>query len=168
MRKHFLLSSILIGFTLSGYSQELCTTKSVQHYTTKKYDCAVFPADFDGTTRDNLFTPSFDQVSMAEKAMHKKLKGTPNLHPILVKYVSKHLKDYKRQYFGYVDHRGHHILYINCFTSDAGDYTEDMTGDWLSQKVNSNRVGANCWQTRFDLDEGQFVRVDFLDAGSGI
>ncbi len=165
MRKHS-LSILLLGFTLSGYGQEVCTTaKSTQHYTTTKYDCVIFPADFDGTTNNNVFTPSFDQVNMAEKAMDKQLKGLPNQYPVLVKYVVKHLKDYKRQYFGYVDQKGHHILYINCFMSDAG---EDNTGKWLTQKVEATRVGANCWQTIFDLDEGRFVRVDFLDAGSGI
>ena len=162
MRKH-LLSIILIGAALNGYCQTetASTTKSGQHYTTTKFDCVIFPADFDGTTNDKVFTPSTDQVNIAENAMGKQLKDAPNLHPTEMKFVLKHLADYKRQYFGYIDHKNHHILYINCFMSEDGDDAEDNAASWMTEEVKSSHGGAYYWQATFDLDEGQFVKVNF-------
>ncbi len=166
MRKH-LFSIILIGLSLQGFSQEEAkATKSGQHYTTNKFDCVIFPADFDGTTNDKVFTPSTDQVNIAEKAMETQLKDAPILHPVELKFARKHLTEYKRQYFGYIYHKNHHILYINCFMSDDGDNTDENTTNWLTQEVKTGKTGAYYWQATFDLDEGMFTKVNF--AGSGI
>ncbi len=164
MRKH-LLSIILIGLSLEGFSQveTAKATKSGQHYTTTKFDCVIFPADFDGTTNDKVFTPTTDQVNIAENAMGKQLKDAPNLHPTEMKFVLKHLADYKRQYFGYIDHKNHHILYINCFMSDE-DNSDDNTTTWLSEEIKSAHGGAYYWQATFDLDANMFIKVNFSDA----
>ncbi len=127
MRKR-LLSIILFGIALRGYSQteEANAKKSTRHYTTAKFDCVIFPADYDGTPNNKVFTPTIDQVNLAEKAMTKQLKDAPTRHPSEMKFVVKHLADYKRQYFGYIDHKGHHILYINCFMSQDGEDGKTM------------------------------------------
>ena len=162
MRKH-LLSIILLGAALRGYSQTETAkaTKKAEHYTTAKFDCVIFPADFDGKTNNNVFTPTTQQVNIAEQAMTKKLKDVPNLHPHEMRYVLMHLADYKRQYFGYIDHKNHHILYINCFMSDEGEDVEGNAANWLTEEVKAAHGSAFYWQATFDLDEGQFIKVNF-------
>ena len=169
MKKLLFFSFLLTGFSFQILSQAQYAVApigkgEVQHYVTNKFDCAIFPSDYEGSTTDNVYTPTFEQVKTAEKAMEKNLKNAPTMHPRELKYVCKHLSEYKRQYFGYTDRKNHHLLYINCFSSENNSSVDDGTANWLSEKIKPGKSAADYWQALYDVDEGQFIKITFTDS----
>jgi hypothetical protein len=69
--------------------------------------------DLDSTKR---WTPSGDDIKLAEKILKEQIKDTNKNRPNQMNscpIVHKHLNDYFRQYVGLVNDKGHKVIYIN-------------------------------------------------------
>jgi hypothetical protein len=139
------LPTLLLGQTTISTD----TTIIVDHYKTRKFDCAIFPYNYKKNYTEHSFTPTRQDVDKAEEALRKQLKKL-NIRQIRERapLIHKNLKKYKRQYFGYIDKEGHKILLINCFWADSDkDY-------WLTERVKVFDGGSYYWRVKFDLTTG--------------
>lgn len=64
----------------------------------------------------NRFTPTMKQINDAEEILIKNIRSANN--PMYNQgngcpIIHKNLKNYRRQYFGYIDNEGNKILYVN-------------------------------------------------------
>jgi hypothetical protein len=108
---------LLILTSLYCFGQTGPIFKEVDHYKSHKFDVAIFPASYIDLIPGKRFTPTRQEIDLAEsillidlKTLNKDLfnqSSTPVIH--------KKLNKYKRQYFGYIDNNGDSILLINCF-----------------------------------------------------
>ena len=128
-------------------------------YKTDKFEAAIFP----GTSKDlfpgpSRFTPTQDDVNAAEAALSRQLaelnadKQNQGMTPV----IDKHLKKYKRQYFGYVDMNGRKILFINMFWKRDKDNMEL----WLQEKVSELGGGSYFWNVKYNLETGELFDLD--------
>ena len=97
--KNYITTFICLIF-LSCYSQE------AEQFITSEFEVAIFPAEYDDILiPTNRFTPTYEQIIIAEKALQEQLEKVnfqlinQNDSPL----IHKNLKRYCRQYFGYID-----------------------------------------------------------------
>jgi len=144
--KKFLLSFAFILTSAVLFAQMKDST-SAWHYKTETYDCAIFPM---GYIADNVigkrFTPGFPDIDKAEHALLEQMllqrdttKKLPDMY--------RHIKKYKRQYFGYTNKDGHKILLINMFWDD-----DKYIKNWLKQMIMVQGGGSSYWNVKYDLD----------------
>jgi hypothetical protein len=121
-----------------------------EHITTPVYDGAIFPARFGRIFSASSFTPAKEDVEKAEASIARDLKKLNKalVHQSSTPIIHKNLDMYQRQYLGYVDENGDHIIYINCFW--MGDYD----GTWLNKIIRHYDGGSFYWQVRYNLDKG--------------
>ncbi|MGP8214735.1 MAG: hypothetical protein ACLQQ4_04145 [Bacteroidia bacterium] len=145
--KKILLSLVLITTSVALFAQIKDST-AAWHYKTDNYDCAIFPmgyvADFLQTNK--RFTPGFSDIDKAEHALAEQLLQQRDTTKRLSE-IYRHLKKYKRQYFGYTANNGHKVLYINLFWDD-----DQYVKDWLKQMIMVQGGGSSYWNIKFDLD----------------
>jgi len=93
--------TIILLTTFNSFGQADTIFKKADHYKTKKFDVAIFPANYFGLIPGKRFTPTKQEIDKAEITLQNSLKiinkqlvnqsSTPIIH--------KNLKKYKRQYF---------------------------------------------------------------------
>ncbi len=146
---------IWIFLSVMTYAQEAGGPVVTDHYTTKTFDCAIFPSGHTGITKKKRFTPTRNNVDKAEKRLATHLKiincemvnqDNTTCNPI----IHIHLINYKRQYFGYIAENGDRILLINCFWGN-----EDDLNDWLQQPVWVLDGGSHYWNIKFNLETSE-------------
>ncbi len=142
-----LLALYFIIASVTLYAQIKDST-AAWHYKTDNYDCAIFPMAYTSEMAQptKRFTPGFPDIDKAEHAMAEQLllqrdtsKRLPDIY--------RHLKKYKRQYFGYTGKDGHKTLYINLFWDDS-----KYIRNWLKQMVMVQGGGANYLCVKYDID----------------
>jgi len=112
-----------------------------------KIESVIFSKDADcflcnlGVSR---FTPTIKEINEAEEILKKNIKsandpmynqgdGCPIIH--------KNLKNYRRQYYGYIDNMGHKILYVNFLWARHSvldrlkGYHMDDSESWKNDRV---------------------------------
>jgi len=152
-----ILTSILLTvFTCFGQTET--PFKKADHYKTKKFDIAIFPANYLDLIPGQRFTPTRQEIDKAEtelltnlKTLNKQLvnqSSTPIIH--------KKLHKYKRQYFGYIDKDGNRILLINCFWSKD----KHFDGRWLTERIMVFDGGSYYWNVKFNLDKNEMFDLD--------
>jgi hypothetical protein len=144
------LSFILVSI-FDSFGQIDSTENIVDHYKTKRFDAAIFPKGHQDFISGNRFTPSREEIELAELALENELEklnkrlenqsSTPIIH--------KNLSKYRRQYFGYIDENGHRILLINCFWSAR----KGISDGWLEGRIMVLDGGSYFWNIKYDLDE---------------
>ncbi len=147
--KKALLSAAFLFISLAIFAQAKDSTDA-WHYKTDNYDCAIFPMAYvDYLHTGKTFTPGFGDIDKAEHAMLEQLllqrdttKRLPDIY--------RHLKKYKRQYFGFTNKDGHKILLINLFWDDKSYNTK-----WLSQMVVVDGGGSSYWKIEYDLTDNK-------------
>jgi hypothetical protein len=68
--------------------------------------------------------------------------------------IDKNLKNYKRQYFGYIDSKSHKILFINCFWKKEKEVT------WLTEMINVLGGGSYFWTVKFNLNTQELFDLE--------
>lgn len=122
-----------------------------KHYQTKDFDVAIFPKEYKLIGFEKRFTPTKEEVFLAEEALHNQLKKINKnlLNQSHSPVIHKNLKKYKRQYFGVYDENGNKILLINCF------WEERPNEYWLQSEVQVEDGGSYYWQIKFSVEENQ-------------
>jgi len=144
--KKFLLTTILSA-ALTGAFAQIDSTAPF-HYSTDDYDCAIFPASYTDFVESTgkRFTPGFTDIKKAEHTLAEQLLQQKDTTKRLAE-INRHLKKYKRQYFGYIGKDGHKMLYINLFWDD-----KSYVKDWLKDIIRVDGGGSSYWHIRYDLD----------------
>lgn len=150
--------TVILLATFNSFGQADTIFIKADHYKTKKFDVAIFPATYFGLIPGKRFTPTQQEINKAEIALQNSLKiinkqlvnqsSTPVIH--------KNLKKYKRQYFGYIDKNGDRILLINCFWS-RNKY--DSEG-WLTDQRMVLDGGSYYWNVKFNLEKNELFDLD--------
>ncbi|HTA82262.1 MAG TPA: hypothetical protein VK783_05000 [Bacteroidia bacterium] len=144
MKKNLLL--VVILFISFGAFAQMKDSSEAWHYSTKDYDCAIFPKANTDLTTGNRFTPGFPDIDKAEHALVEQLLIQRDTTKRLAD-INRHLKKYKRQYFGYTGKDGHKVLYINLFWDDKA-----YIKNWLKQMIMVQGGSTSYWNIKYDLD----------------
>ena len=140
-----LLTALVCLISFISFSQE------AEHFKTSDFDVAIFPAEYKDWLPENRFTPTQEQVTIAEGVLKSKLE---KLNYLLTNQssspvVHKNLNKYLRQYFGYINEKGEHILLINCFWKNADQSAKKY---WLKERINILDGGSFYWNVKYNLD----------------
>ncbi|MGI4875770.1 MAG: hypothetical protein ACRYFX_31825 [Janthinobacterium lividum] len=146
-----------------------------------KADCALFPAAatipssdvFESDYKPGMerFAPTAEQVTQAEAALpavqfdrvSARPEPTDNYddYPVIIK---KHLADYQRQYYGFIDKHKHPCLFINFFIEKH----DDVPGQppyWLNHAVRLQDGGWEYWSIYYDLNAHKFFHFEHSQEG---
>jgi len=123
MGKRNYILAICLFFGITGYSQDIKLIKVDSLYS----ECGVvFPASFDLSIElensKTRFTPSIEQITLAEQILLKEFKSLdhsnsnfPNGYQI--QDARKYFDKFIRQYIGYEDHRGNKNILIHLLNN---------------------------------------------------
>jgi hypothetical protein len=153
--RHLTTIIVLILWTLANcFGQTETNVVTVDHYKTKKFDVAIFPANYIDIIPGKRFTPTRQEVEKAEISLRENLKRLN--HPLVNQtpntIIHEKLDKYKRQYFGYVDDSGQKILLINCLWEH---HQNQMSQGWLTERIYVLDGGSYYWQVKFNLDKNE-------------
>lgn len=106
--------------------------------------------DFTIESQDGRYTPSNTDIVEAERLLQKKIDYVNREHinqegqcPI----IDEHMRMYKRQYVGFTDVTGSHIIWIN------GIWDDNVTKERLADDIILTRGGCGrYWHVRVNLD----------------
>ncbi|MBK7138921.1 MAG: hypothetical protein IPH74_07800 [Bacteroidetes bacterium] len=157
MRRALTTLTVILLIILDNLGQVGTTFKMVDHYKTKKFDTAIFPANYLDNIPGQRFTPSRKEIEKAEIGLKNNLKAlnNPIVNQSSTPIIHKKLNKYKRQYFGYIDKNGDRILLINCFWSKDKDYS-DL---WLMERIMVFDGGSYYWNVKFNLDKNELFEL---------
>lgn len=140
--KSILSFIFLVNCFYFGNSQTIA-----EHYQTKDFDVAIFPEEYQLHGFEKRFTPTKDEILLAETALQNQLKkinkNLPNQSHSPV--IHKNLNKYRRQYFGILGENDERILYINSFWDDELSF-------WLDNEVSVDDGGSYYWQIKYSID----------------
>lgn len=154
---------LFVILTLAISQFVVCQIKIVD---TKNYTGAIFPNTYDLPYSENpplekRFTPTTDQIHELETKLKSQIKklnsGThydgPNIH--------KRLRNYVRQYIGYINDKGEKIIYISARWDGYSlwDWIRGYskpTDDWKEDWIITFDGGSRYWQVKYNLSTKQF------------
>lgn len=142
-----IIFSVLISS--AGKSQTVA-----EHYQTQDFDVAVFPKEYEIYGFEKRFTPTKEEILLAEKAIQTQLKEINKrlVHQTSSPVIHKNLKKYKRQYFGIFGENGERILFINAFWSNHSEH-------WLDGIIQVLDGGSYYWQIEFNISENKLENL---------
>lgn len=141
--------SVLVFITAFG-RQNLDIVQT-DHYKTKHFDCVIFPENYVTLIGGTRFTPTREQVNLAEQIIREGLKEFN--YPLINQgdkhnpIIHKKLKKYRRQYFGFKDELGNRILLINFFWNQKHQF-----GYWENERVMVLDGGSHYWSIKINLE----------------
>ncbi len=156
---------ILIFWTITFcLAQTETSFVTVDHYKTKKFDVAIFPANYIDLISGQRFTPTREDVEKAEVSLRLNLEklNQPLVNQTPKTIIHKRLNKYKRQYFGYVDSSGQRILLINCFWERRQN---QFSINWLTERINVLDGGSYYWQVKFNIDKDELFDLQINGHG---
>lgn len=139
---------------------------AVEHYTTKLFDCAIFPETSPAEIEGKRFSPTHDDVDKAEKALMEDLKsikaskGAKDAQNEIVTNLPK----YKLQIFGYIDKNGDKMLFVNCFRNDK-DEDKELANSWLKELIWVEGGGVYFWTVKYNLAKNALTEFKISDNG---
>lgn len=139
-------------------------TTNVEHYASKPFDCAIFPASYPTDMEGTHFTPTHDDVDKAAKPLTNGLKDVKCNNKDDLREILKNLDKYKIQVFGYVAADGTKLLFLNCFRNDKNK-DKDLANSWLIDMVQVEDGGDYFWTIKFDIGKNQLI--GFTENGNG-
>lgn len=153
MKRMTMLLTLILHATGNSFGQSDTTFVKADHYTTKEFDVAIFPAYSHDLIPGQRFTPTRQEIDKAEAALRGNLEklNQPLRNQSSSPVIHKNLKKYKRQYFGYIDTNGDRILLINCFW--ARD--QDDPDRWLTTRIFVHDGGSYYWNVKFNLQKNE-------------
>ncbi len=96
-----LLLNFVLFFTLTFHFANGQT--NAVHYQTKNFDVAIFPKEYQLHGFEKRFTPTKEEILLAEEALKTQLKEMKVSLLYEKPIIHKNLKKYRRQYFGVYD-----------------------------------------------------------------
>lgn len=117
-----------------------------ENFKTNDFNVAIFPKEHSEFLPKNRFTPTKDDVLLAEKALKMNLKfiNKDLINQSSSPIVHKNLHKYKRQYFGCYDNEGRKYLLINAF------WSKEIEGNgWLNGMIIVLDGGSYYWQIKY-------------------
>ncbi|MXV51331.1 hypothetical protein GS399_10155 [Pedobacter sp. HMF7647] len=157
MKRSLTIFILIVLSVFKSFGQTNSNPIIAEHYKTKKFDTAIFPASSLDMDPGKRFTPNKEEINRAETNLNSDLKdlnkNKPNQSPATV--IHEKLRKYKRQYFGYTDQNGNRILLINCFWSKIKEFNER----WLNEKIVVFDGGSYFWQIKFNLDTNELFEL---------
>jgi hypothetical protein len=164
------LPFILLVFLVStAFAQKILKTKRASgfsiHIIGDDFEGVIFKKEYEpypsDTPKTTSFTPTIDDIELAEKFLHQNLDTLKDgdgqsviIHTTLRKYI--------RQYFGFINTKGEKIIFVNAFY-DVRIYRNKK--EWQKGSVNVWDGGNRFWQIKINLDKFQFF--DFYVHGQG-
>ena len=108
------------------------------------------------------FTPTAEDIILAEKILIKKKSDTSNKGDILS--IFNNLKKYRRQYIGYFSDKGERMIYVNCFRLEKDQLSEKIkksakVSDWHNTLYVVNDGGKRYWQVHINLDKKEISDI---------
>jgi hypothetical protein len=156
-------SHLLHAYFLHGLVAGLAPATIATRYQLLEADCALFPAAASFTPNGEetvpntgRFTPTRQQVAMAEKALPtvrlQDIYAAPPLsyyanYPTVIK---ENLKQYQRQYYGFYNTQHQPCLFINFFI----EHYEEVPGQpaiWLRRRIRVYDGGAAFWRVYYNV-----------------
>jgi hypothetical protein len=102
------------------------------------------------------FTPNSEDILLGEKLLHTDM-DTCNNSWKEAKYVHRMLRKYIRQYIGYVNEKGEHIIYINAFIREP-DFISKK--DWLDHIPIVMDGGNSYWRIKINLNTKELFKFN--------
>jgi len=151
MKKFSILLTVLILTIFYGFGQSNTNKIEAEHYKTKQFDVAIFPANYIDIFPGKRFTPTKQDIDKAEVALIRDLEklNSQKQNQTSTPLIHKNLRKYKRQYFGYIDKNGQRILLINCF------WDNDSENYWLKDRVQVFDGGSYYWDIKYNIDKDE-------------
>jgi hypothetical protein len=170
MRSFFTVLLLVHIYLAPASAQTRPTPKDTiaTRYQLLEADCALFPAAASFTPNGEetvpntgRFTPTRQQVAMAEKALPtvrlQDIYAAPPLsyytnYPTVIK---ENLKQYQRQYYGFYNTQHQPCLFINFFV----EHYEEVPGQpaiWLRRRIRVYDGGAAFWRVYYNVTTHTF------------
>lgn len=150
---------VILLLFISPFISAQTNPAPVSHVETKKYDVAIFSKNskelFYGNER---FTPDISEVEKAEAALLKQLGklNSDRQNQYATPVIDKHLSNYRRQYFGYIDQKGNKILFINCFWKRK----KEEENIWLKEQIRVLDGGSYYWNVKYNLNNDELFDLE--------
>lgn len=126
-----------------------------EHWLTTSYNVAIFPASYKIVNHLDAFTPSREEVDLAERALSRELwrinKDKRNQNEEFI--IHKKLSRYNRQYFGYYNEAKEKVLYITGIYR-VGE-REENEKNWLNELIKPNQTGGEYWSIEYNVDQNK-------------
>jgi hypothetical protein len=168
MKKNLQLFITLLFASVNCFAQAKIDSSGAMHYKTNNFDCAIFPANaFMFIPAIKRFTPTKEEVDKAELALNTQLEA---LNKPLINQggrdpvIHKNLKNYGRQYFGYIDSLGHRMLFINCVWK-KGEDEKDFYIHFLKDVEMVMDGGSYYWNIKYDIGANKLVELEINGQG---
>ena len=172
--KNFIIHLIIILLSCSCNSLYYHTeslNSNVELINKGKIESVIFSKDADcflcnlGVSR---FTPTIQEINEAEAILKKNIKSANNPAynqgdgcPI----IHKNLKNYRRQYYGYIDSGGNKILYVNFLWAKYSIFDrlkghhEDDSEEWKEQRVTVLDGCSYYWSIEINLSQQKLQNI---------
>lgn len=187
-------TQLLLGlaFTRLAQAQASAAPKDTvaTRYQLPGADCALFPAaarlpDWLPEKRlaSHRFTPAAPQVAAAETALamlqllHVSQGPKTSQDSTYARNITRRLRQYRRQYFGFYNRRKQPCVFINfvggdiAFNGEEAGLRPKLPGyppQWLREYLFIGDGGDNHWSICYNLTTGRFYRYwHNLDLGGG-
>lgn len=163
------LLAVFVLFAMSLNAQEHRTVEEKWNYTEvfgSNYHGYAFQkdweVDFTVENQDGRYTPSNDDIVKAERLIQKRIAYINRNHenqegkcPI----IDEHMTKYERQYVGFTDVYGYHIVWVNFV------WDENAKGK-LSQDVLLTEGGCgHYWRIKVNVDTEKVYGLEVNDSG---
>jgi hypothetical protein len=158
MKRLTLFFLVICG--LSANAQRIIKAEKVSGYSTHiigdTFEGAIFSSELQNVSH---FIPSNTEVVLAESLLPKLLNSIKpintygNEHNTIIR---KNLRNYYRQYFGYIDKNGDKIIYIRFLFKYNGFVQRDNRKnknipDWQKGEIIVKDGGTSFWQIKINL-----------------
>ena len=117
------------------------------------------------------FTPTIQEVNGAEEILRKRIRAANN--PMYNQgngcpIIHNNLKNYRRQYYGFIDKEGNKVLFVNFIWSRYSisdrlkGYFKDESDDWKTQRVIVLDGCSHYWSIEVNITKNnlQNIRVN--------
>ena len=162
--KTSITTSILAIFAIALSTTVKAQNVAVDHYTSGKFECAIFPESYPTDLGGKPFTPSHDQADEALKGLETSLKKLKVDNKDNRDDILKNIAKYKVQIFGVTDKNGAKILFLNWFRNDDNK-DKDLAANWLTDMILVQDGGIYFWTIKYDADKHEFF--EFKTNGNG-
>ncbi len=164
-----LLLPFLLFFASGLYAQKIIRTEKVTdhsiHIIGDNFDGVIFTKEYNvgpfvepNSTR---FTPSINDIALIEKLLDRNLDTVGGRSSQNVA-IHKNLKNYVRQYWGYITEKGEKIIYINALDNESN---AAQGRRWLNDLIEVLDGGPAFWNIKVNLTNPQLF--DFSVNGVG-
>lgn len=155
-----LFTALLLTHKLS--SQDL-NRDTIDHYITNDFECVILPVSR-YTFNIGGYTPTREEIDNAEKVLKSDLKRLNrkrinqgiNNSPV----IHENLRNYVRQYFGYIDNKGNKHLFINFIWRPSAEKL-----NWLEEEVNMIDGGSYFWSIRYNINKKRLFDLSINGQG---